>query len=106
MSQQRTIILDTAADIPACSPPADVLPPEVGLPLHLLTHMTILGYLKTKGLLANHPANTLSAHGKAVAKFSRLRGVPVGKVPDAKYGDVNAYAMTILDEYFASLGAK
>lgn len=95
MNARRSIIV---GEEPAGEPVMTI--PEAVLNAPAVTHMTILGYLKMTGISGQHPASTLSAHGKAVVALSRRRGTTIEKVPDAKYGAVNAYDLRLLAEYF------
>jgi hypothetical protein len=44
-----------------------------------------------------------SSLGKALTKLSKEMGREVKKVPDSQYGEVNAYHVTVVQAYAASL---
>lgn len=48
------------------------------------------------------PASTATAYGKLATQLSKAQGYPIGKVFDAKYGEVNSYHTEILKQVFAT----
>jgi hypothetical protein len=63
---------------------------------------TVLAYGRLKKM--NMPRSEAIRHGKALAKIHRQRKIKIGKVPDERHGQVNAYRIDVMEEYFASLG--
>lgn len=63
-------------------------------------YFTVLGYAAYKGItVALSDAQTI---GKQAAKLSRERNVPIDKVADQRFGRVNSYHESILDETIAN----
>lgn len=64
-------------------------------------YVTVLAYGRLKGM--DMPRNEAQRHGKALAAIHRRRKIKVGKVPDERHGQVNAYRIDVVEEYFANL---
>ena len=61
-------------------------------------YITVLAYGRLKGM--NMPRCEAQRHGKALSKIHRQRRIKVGKVPDERHGQVNAYRIDVVEEYF------
>ena len=64
-------------------------------------YVTVLAYGRLKGI--DMPRSEAARHGKALAKIHRQQNIKVGKVPDERHGQVNAYRIDVVEEYFAGL---
>jgi hypothetical protein len=64
-------------------------------------YITVLGYGRMKKI--DMPRSDAAKHGKALAKIHRQRHIKMGKVPDERHGQVNAYRIDVVEEYFAGL---
>jgi prophage antirepressor-like protein len=64
-------------------------------------YITVLAYGRLKGI--DMPRSEAQRHGKELTKIHRVHGVKVGKVPDERHGQVNAYRIDIVERYFAHL---
>lgn len=62
-------------------------------------YFTVLGYCKYKGLPAL-PDNVANLMGRRAMDLSKRKHLPTGKAPDSRYGTVNTYHETVLDELF------
>ncbi len=60
-------------------------------------YFTQLGYLNTHGIQWKPE---MKGHWRLLKKMSELEGLPVNKIPDAKYGSVNTYHVSVLDEFY------
>ena len=58
------------------------------------THMTVLGFCKTQGFTVSLPEAVRL--GKEAARISREENVQIKRVPDDRFGTVNAYHKAIL----------
>jgi prophage antirepressor-like protein len=63
-------------------------------------YYTVLAYSNLNGLSCTNDQALL--HGRRAAALSRTRNIPIGKAPDTRYGQVNSYHVTILDEIFGN----
>jgi hypothetical protein len=62
-------------------------------------HFTILGYCKLRDLPVPS-RNEAQSMGQRAVKLSRLMGQSTGKTTDPRYGEVNTYHVSVLDELF------
>lgn len=59
-------------------------------------YSTVRGYCNLNRIkVSERDANSL---GRQAAKICRLKGYPIGKVPDERHGKVNSYPIEVLDE--------
>ena len=58
------------------------------------THMTVLGFCRTRGFAVSLPEAVRL--GKEAARISREESVPIKRVPDDRFGTVNAYHKAVL----------
>lgn len=65
-------------------------------------YCSVLGYLRTTGRRATY--GEASRHGRAIASRCRKSGVAVKEIRDPRFGKVNIYPESVLEEYFASVG--
>ncbi|WP_151088234.1 KilA-N domain-containing protein [Hymenobacter baengnokdamensis] len=63
-------------------------------------HYAVSGYASL--VKVKLPTSTAKTYGKLAAQLSRTLGYPLGKVPDAKFGEVNSYHVDILKQVFAT----
>ena len=63
------------------------------------SYFTVLGYCAYKGITIDLTA--AKALGKSAAAASKVKDIPVDRVRDARFGMVNAYHESILDELVA-----
>jgi len=61
-------------------------------------YFQIIGYAKRRGMEMTE--QQASAHGKAVSRICRERGIHIGSQAHPRYGDVNSYPESVLREYF------
>jgi phage regulator Rha-like protein len=66
-----------------------------------LKFFTVLGYANLNQI--NMPLDLAKTIGKEAAKLSRGRGIPIDKVRDPRFGQVNAYSESILAEVIGSM---
>lgn len=64
-------------------------------------YVTVLAYGRLKGI--DMPRRDAQKHGKALTKIHRGRHIKIGQVPDERHGQVNAYRIDIVEEYFVGL---
>lgn len=73
-----------------------------GAALHQSTsnhgHFTVLGYARLRGW--EMPLATAARHGKSLAALCAARGIATGTMTDPRFGQVNTYPESLLDEYF------
>jgi prophage antirepressor-like protein len=62
-------------------------------------YITVLAYGRLKNI--NMPRSDAQRHGKALAAIHRTRGIKIGNVPDERHGQVHAYRIDVVEEYFA-----
>jgi len=67
-------------------------------------YITVLAYGRLKHL--DMPRSEAQRHGLALAKIHRKRGIKIGHVPDERHGQVNAYRIDVVEDYFAKLEAE
>lgn len=60
------------------------------------THMTIMGYANAQGVSID--ARRANALGRRAAALTNMRGLIICPVPDDRYGTVNSYPMSVLEE--------
>ncbi len=64
-------------------------------------YITVLAFGRLKKI--NMPRVDAQCHGKALTKVHRERNIKIGRVPDERHGEVNAYRIDIVEEYFAGV---
>lgn len=62
-----------------------------------MEYFTVIGYFRKRGLTAPSHNQAISI-GQHAAKLSKERGYATGKTSDPRYGEVNTYHVSILDE--------
>jgi len=67
-------------------------------------YITVLAYGRLKSI--DMPISEARRHGKALGKIHRKRKIRIGRVPDERHGQVNAYRIDVVEEYFARLSTK
>ena len=72
-----------------------------------LEYLSLTAYMKTYKVKAKpiegvDMSRVLGEHGRRLVQLSKRRGQEVRKVPDERWGAVNAYALSILRKYFQS----
>lgn len=61
-------------------------------------YVTLLAYGRLKKI--DMPRNEAQRYGKALTAIHRSRGIKIGQVPDERHGQVNAYRIDVVEEYF------
>lgn len=99
--KQRSIIVDTSAEMAEMPAAPAVTAGEA------VTHMAVAAFIKQfkDHLPAPIAASSFGEHGKAIARLSRQRGFEIKKVPDARWGEVNAYSIELMKAYFQVKGS-
>ena len=64
-------------------------------------YITVLAYGRLKKI--DMPRHEAQRHGKALSQIHRRRGIKIGQVPDERHGQVNAYRIDVVEEYFAKV---
>ena len=67
-------------------------------------YVTVLAFGRLKHM--DMPRSAAQRHGKALTKIHRKRRIKIGHVPDERHGQVNAYRIDVVEEYFAKLEAE
>lgn len=67
-------------------------------------YLSILGHYKKHGREVS--TAMASAHGKRLVRICEQRGVPVQRVHDGRFGSVNLYPESVLEEYFDAVWAN
>lgn len=62
-------------------------------------HFTILGWNKLVGGTAL-PLDVAQRMGSTASQYCKLNGIPIGKIPDPRFGVTNSYPKWVLDELF------
>lgn len=63
-------------------------------------HFAVLAYARLRGW--EMPVARAAAHGRRLSALCAARGIPVGHMSDPRFGVVNTYPESILDEHFAA----
>jgi hypothetical protein len=94
--KQRSIVVDTSTEMAEMPNTPTTAAGEV------ITHMAVAAFVrKFKDQMPGPIAFTdFGAHGKAIARLSRERGIEIKKVEDARFGEVNAYSIELMKTYF------
>jgi hypothetical protein len=90
---RRSIVVDTTAEVVDLSERSQSAPPPKAM-----THMTLTAFIKTYDLKLN--SKDFSGHGRTLSRLSRERGLEVQKLPDPRWGTVNAYDVELMKGYF------
>jgi len=61
-------------------------------------YWTIAGWCKRKRL--NLPIRDAKRYGREATRMSKEKGVPIGTVPDERFGNVNSYPENLLEKIF------
>ncbi len=61
---------------------------------------SLVGYCRMKKMTVAR--SELALHGKELKKMANRKGITLRRIPDERWGEVNSYPVTILDEYFAA----
>ena len=64
-------------------------------------YVTVLAYGRSRHI--DLPRSDAQRHGKALAAIHRARGIKIGRVPDERHGQVNAYRIDVVEEYFTDI---
>lgn len=67
-------------------------------------YVTVLAYGRLKEI--DMPRSDAQRHGKNLAKIHQRRSIKIGRVPDERHGQVNAYRIDVVEEYFRGLGVE
>ena len=67
-------------------------------------YITVLAYGRLKNMEMSR--SEAQRHGKALTKIHRQRKIKIGRVPDERHGQVNAYRIDAVEEYFAALESR
>jgi hypothetical protein len=93
MKERRSIVVDN--DVEAAPLPTRLTTSHP----QALTHMGVLAFVKFHRLPSVTAAEA-SGHGRTLAAKSRSLGFDIQKIPDARYGCINAYDVHLLMEHF------
>lgn len=66
-------------------------------------YYAVLGYARLRRW--DMTLSEASAHGRQLTALCRTRGIEVRRVSDPRFGEVNIYPQTLLDEYFGERAA-
>lgn len=65
-------------------------------------YCTVLAYFRRRGLKPP-PISTANRIGQEATRLARENGIRLGKVPDERFGTVNSYPVSLLDEVVTAL---
>jgi hypothetical protein len=65
-------------------------------------YFSVLGFAKTRNV--EMPVSEASKHGKNLTAICVRRGIQVQKLKDPRFGEVNTYPKSVLEEYFTEEG--
>lgn len=69
-----------------------------------VSYFTVIGYGSMHGIKVDHA--TAIRVGRRAGDLSKREGIPVGKVRDVRFGQVNTYHESMLDAAFISIGGQ